>query len=163
MFPYYARPPLTAQPFLLHHHSALQMNKKLPVKRFCWPRSDFLPPERQSVKSADHSVIGTKLKLDWCHKSWQMQATLTLCSGCFTPGLSCPAAGMCLEGFSRSPLKLLQKQPVLGSASVLAWVWGITKQPDLESLFEEKKNHKRQKKTRTRRWHISALEDPLTG
>lgn len=93
MFPYYARPPLTAQPFLLHHHSALQMNKKLPAKRFCWPRSDFLPPERQSVKSADHSVIGTKLKLDWCHESWQMQATLTLLLWVLHPWALLPCSG----------------------------------------------------------------------
>lgn len=66
-------------------------------------------------------------------------------SGCFSPGLSCPAAGMSLKGFSRPQLKLLQKQPVLVTASLLAQAWGTTKQPDLERRFQQKKKIIREK------------------
>lgn len=151
MFPYSARPPLTAQPFLLHHHSALEMSKRLPAKWFYCPRSDFLHRERQSAKSADHSVTGTKLKMDWCHKSWQMQETLTLFLWVLHPWALLP----CSRDVPRGLLQIsAQTPPEAASAGhSLCPGMGLRK-----SLQEEKKNITEKKKSnQTRRRQVDSF------
>lgn len=69
---------------------------------------------------------------------------------------------MDLQGFSTSQLNLLQKQPVLITASALTSVWGDHDAEQTQNHFKEEgeKEKKREKNPRT--WLVSALDDPLS-